>query len=483
MRKEKLLLINPSNNSGIVFFPLGIGYAAAASVRDGIDVECLDLNVTKLSVMQVIERIKRGGYDVVGIGGFALQIKETINLANKIKDHCSDTTVIIGGVQVHGCERFLMENSRADIVCLGESELTLPRLVHAASSNRDYSLVDSIIYRNNAGLVFNDGFAFVDDLNEVPFPEYRLFDIEAYVKRNYHSVPGKRTLDFICSRGCPYKCNYCINSKKPVKMRYRSPENILREIRYLKENYKIDDFSFCDEIFMINKKRALEICDAIKSENISWVTSTRADDLDDFIVSKMKDAGCRMLLIGFESGSDSILKSMNKHANVDVYSAAIRLLRKHDLPFYANFMTGMPEETENTIKETELFCIQNALIFGSSFVTPFPGTKLYDDYKHKITDEKKYIFSLSELNFSKEPILNLTNMETKELVRLRNKTVINTISNLIKKKIQFMPEAIIKLLCRVYMFAFSIKSPFISEIMHWLTKFVYKIVSVKTKIL
>lgn len=479
MKKEKLLLINPKNDNGIVYFPLGIAYAAAACVKDGIDVECIDLNVTKLKHDRVIEKIIKDNVEVIGIGGFALQIKETITLANEIKDHCPGVTVMIGGVQVHGCERFLMENSKADIVCIGEAELTLPRLVHIAYADKDYSVEKSIVYRKDGEIIFHDDYVYADNLDEVPFPAYDLFDIEAYVRRNYHSAPGKRTLDFICSRGCPYKCNYCINSKKPVKMRYRSPENILKEIRFLKENYQIDDFSFCDEIFMINKKKALEICEAIKGEKISWVTSTRADDIDDFIVSEMKDAGCRMLLIGFESGSDSILKSMNKRASVDVYSAAIRLLRKHDLPFYANFMTGMPEETEDTLKETECFCTQNALIYGSVFVTPFPGTQLYDDYKHKIADEKKYIFSLSELNFAKEPVLNLTGMGTNELVRLRNETVINTISSIILNKVPFAPEAVIKIFCRLYMFFFSIKTPIISEMMHWLTKLVYKIFSVK----
>lgn len=477
---EKILLINPSYNSrDIVYFPLGLGYVAGACNREGIDVEFIDMNISNSNMQQVMSVIQEKDIHVVGIGGFLTQLKSTLELSNAIKEKYKDINVIIGGVQVFGCEQFIMDNSKADILCIGESEIILPQLVHALHKDKNFTEIPSIICRKDGKFVKKEGFSLIMDIDEAGFPLYDIFPMEDYIKNNYHSTSGRRTVDFICSRGCPYNCRYCINSKKPVRIRYRSPENILKEIRLLKDRYAVNDFSFGDEIFTINSKKSLEICEALKEENITWVTSVRADGLNDEIIKAMKDSGCRMLLIGFESGSEKILKSMDKKANISTYSNAIRLLKKHEMMFYSNFMIGMPEENNETIRETENFCRDNGLIFGGSYVTPFPGTKLYDDVQHKIRDEREYLLSLGKMNFSKEPIINLTEMPTKKLVSLRNRTVINTTSYLIKKKLNYVPISIIRAVGWCYMFLFNINNPIISKMVRPITKVIYKAFSAR----
>ena len=254
-------------------------------------------------------------------------------------------------------------------------------------------------------------------------------------------------------------------------MRYRSIDNILAEIRFLKTNYRINDFSFADEIFTINKHKALEICEALQTEDITWLTSVRADGINDELLSAMKKGGCRMLLIGFESGSESILKSMNKKVKLETYYEAIKLLREYDVSFFPNFMIGMPDETEETIKETEKLCIDNDLIFGPSYVTPFPGSKLYDDIKDNI-DEKEYLMSLSNLNFSKKPIINLSKMDTANLIYLRNRAVINTTRSILKKKLKYIPTRIIELALWSYLYVFNIDNPFLSKMIRSLNKII-----------
>lgn len=480
MGKERILLINPGYRSRhIVHFPLGLGYVAGACDKEGIEVEIMDVNVSNLSGQDILDTIQKKGFHVVGIGGFATQLKSTIELSNLIKDNCKDVTVIAGGVQVFGCELFILDNSRADIVCVGESEITLPRLVHAIYTDNDLSGIPSIVYRRQEQVVWNEGYFLAENLDELSFPKYDAFQMERYITGNYHSAMGRRTIDFISSRGCPYKCNYCINSNRPVKLRYRSPESIISEIRFLKRNYSINDFFFADEIFEIDKKKALEICEAIKGEEITWLTSCRADRIDDKMLSTMKNAGCRMLLIGFESGSQKILNSMNKRVNVGTYYNLIRLLRKHDVQFYANFMIGMPEESEDTVKETEKFCTDNDLIFGPAYVTPFPGSKLYEDVRHKIKDEKNYLYSLGEMDFSKEPVINLTEMSMGELVSIRNRTVINTTAHIIHNKWKFIPLPLIKVASSWYLSLFNSKNLYVSKILRFITKIIYVVLSRK----
>ena len=479
---KKILLINPAYKSREYFFPLGLGYLAGACEHAGIHVECLDLNVDNLSTEDVIKKIRDDDIFVIGIGGFSTQLKSTIELSNTIKNASPDATIIVGGIQVFGCEDFIFNHSKADIICVGESEIILPELVQALYQGNDINNIPSIKYRYGNRIIDNGGFFVIDDINKLHFPKYDAFNIDSYIEGNYHRIGDKRTIDFICSRGCPYKCSYCINSKKPVKMRYRNVDNILAEIRFLKNNYRINDFSFADEIFTINRHKAIEICEALTNENISWLTSVRADGIDEELLSSMEKAGCRMLLIGFESGSEKILKSMNKKVKLETYYEAIKLLKKYNMSFYPNFMIGMPDESEETIKETEKFCIDNQIIFGPSYVTPFPGSKLYDDIKEKI-DEEKYLMNLSDLNFTKKPIINLTQMDTDRLVYLRNRAVVNSTCSILEPKLKYMPTAIIKAALWLYIYLFNIDNPLLSKIFRSINKIIYKVfLRVKKKI-
>ena len=167
---------------------------------------------------------------------------------------------------------------------------------------------------------------------------------------------------------------------------------------------------------------------------------------------------------------------MNKKVNLKEYHEAIKLLRKYDKNFFPNFMIGMPEETEETIEETEKFCIDNGLVFGPAYVTPFPGTKLYDDIKDTI-DEKEYLTKLYDLNFAKKPIINLTNMDTKTLVYLRNRTTVNSTASILGNKYKFVPMPLLKAALWSYLTIFNIDSPFLSRITRSINKIIYKVIS------
>lgn len=471
---NKLLLINPPfKNKYMRYFPLGLGYLAGTCSNADIDVECLDLNVDDLTMDQLVQKINADGYYVVGLGGFSVQLKSTLEICDIIKTNCPDTTVVVGGVQVYGSDDFILHNSGADIVCIGESELILPELTRQVYQKKDFSNIPSIKYKRNGTIIDNGGFSIVNDLDDISFPKYDAFEMEKYIKHHYNMESGLRTVDFIFSRGCPYKCAYCINSKKPVKVRYRSVDNIVSEIRLLKKDYQINDLACTDELFTINKKKALEICEALKTEDITWRTSVRADGIDDELLMAMNKAGCRQVVVGFESGSDKILQSMNKKVTVKKYHDTIKLLRKYDINFYPNFMIGMPGETEETINETEKFCIDNDLIFGPSYVTPFPGTILYDNIKNDI-DFKEYLTQLYELNYVKKPIINLTSMKTETLVYLRNRTVINSTASILSKKYKYIPLILLKTGLWFYLTIFNLDNPLLSKIIYPINKLIYR---------
>ena len=162
----------------------------------GIDVECLDLNVNFLSTDQLLRKIITDDFHIVGIGGFATQLKSTIDISNIIKRGCPDTCIIVGGVQVYGCDDFILNNSKIDIVCIGESELILPELIHRIYQGKDLSKIPSIKYRHNNIITDNGGFSIIQDIDELYFPKYDAFNMDKYIKSNYHSDTGKENYRF-----------------------------------------------------------------------------------------------------------------------------------------------------------------------------------------------------------------------------------------------------------------------------------------------
>jgi len=459
------MLLHPEyQQKEIGYFPLGLGYIASACRAAEIDVICHDLNVSPLALGALVEAVKNSRCAVVGISGFLMQLQEAMRLATGIKQHLSDVVVMLGGVMTFGCEEYILRNSLTDVVFLGEAEEVLPNIVKSVANGDGYEQYKEIAYIKNGEFITGHHYATINDLDALKLPAYELFPMEQYIKNNYHSTPGKRTIDMICSRGCPYHCEYCINSKRENKVRYRSTDVIVSEIQFLKHKYNVTDFHFCDENFTTNKKRGLEICATLTPLGISWVTSCRADSLDDELIVAMKGAGCRCLLIGFESASDTILRAMNKKATTAVYSDAIALLRKNAMPFQANFMIGMPDETPETIAETVRFCIVNSLIYGPSYVTPFPGTKLYDTILFSIHDQASYMKGLASLNFSKRPYINLTKMPTSALMKHRDNAVISVVASMLKRKFPYIPQFIILAACVTYLRLAEIENHSVAKI-------------------
>jgi len=462
----------------IVYFPLGIGYIAGACREAGITVTCLDLNLNRIPDDKLIDAIQCSGSKIVGISGFLMQLSESMRLATCIKSHLPDVIVVLGGVMICGCEEHILCNSKTDFIFSGEAEEIFPEIVKSIAAGNGYKAFPGVIYRED-NIIKMQPSVLVQELDKLPMPAYDLFAIEHYADHNYHSLPDKRLVDMICSRGCPFCCEYCINSKRESHVRYRSTEKIVAEVRFLRDRYNVTDFHFCDENFTTSKKRGLEICAAIKPEHISWVTSCRADSLDEELIVAMRDAGCRLLIIGFESASDIILRAMNKKTTTAVYGRTIALLRQLRMPFLANFMIGMPTETPETIAETVQFCAENKLIYGPSYVTPFPGTKLYDVMRSRIKDEYSYIDGLATLNYSKAPYINLTNMSTEELIKQRDNAVISVVAQMLKARLPFLPMCCVRTVCRVYLKVFDIKNPIIAAITQYITGRVRSLLAAK----
>jgi len=187
----------------------------------------------------------------------------------------------------------------------------------------------------------------------------------------------------ITSRGCPYKCAFCQPTLERIfgkKVRQRSVNNVLEEIEDIINQYKIKHISIHDEILTLNKKWVLDFCKEMEARkfDIQWSAQTRVDTLDEEIAEAMSSAGCICLFFGFESGSQRILNLLRKGIKLEQSIRAAKICKKYGMIMWANFILGIPTETDEELKQTYLLSKRiKPEIPAPNIFTPIPGTELY----------------------------------------------------------------------------------------------------------
>ncbi len=448
-----ILAVHPlyPGNKEIVYLPLGLGYITAVAEREGHDVTVFDMHNLRLSYGALESALARREYQACFMGGFAMQVKGMAKVTELIKKVQPDCKVILGGVGVSDIPEIALHYTRADAVSNGEAENVLPALLQAIEDRRPHEDNPGFVYRRDEEIIKRARAAAPENLDALPYPAYHLFDVD-HISRLSYNGRGARSIHIMTSRGCPFKCNFCINSvlnnrtllkeihgeveEDPSKsQRFRSVGSLVKEIEYLRSRYGITDFHFADEEFITHRRRLEEVCRAVEPLGITWSTSGRADWATEDKLTRMKKAGCTYVLFGVESGSQTLLDLMDKNAKKPAVSQGLTGARRVGMDFIANFMVGHPGETETTIRETVEFCKEHKLVFLPAFVTLFPNSKMFHDFSRNITDWDWYFNTLSTINFDRQLFVNLTKMPTKKLIGLRNWAVAETFSALIAPRL------------------------------------------------
>jgi len=229
------------------------------------------------------------------------------------------------------------------------------------------------------------------NLNKYPNPDYSMVDLTSYSR----TINGGKSLSMLTSRGCPYRCSFCSISLSYKTVIYRSPEAVVDEIKGIISKYGIRSFNFQDDTFMVNKKRVYKLLKLLEPLDINFRCHGRAglDTRDDYL--RLRDAGCKIICWGIESGSQIILDKMNKNIKIEDNQNVIRWAKAAGLVDRSFFIVGFPGETERTLDETFSFIRETnpSQYFISSF-QPYPGT---DVWSHP----KKYGITGVSYNFSK----------------------------------------------------------------------------------
>ena len=267
----------------------------------------------------------------------------------------------------------IYENPFIDYVIIGEAEFTLKEILEGVPNNE----ILGSCYRENFQPIKNEKRPFIENLDELPFPARHLVDNSIYRRPDN----GKVQAVVKVARGCPFHCFFCLATPvSGAKVRKRSPENIVAELKECVEKYNIRNFLFWSDIFNLDREWTLELCKKIIESGlkITWSSNTRADTMDDEMAKMMYKSGCRLVSIGVESGSQKMLDKIGKKITLDNIRNTVRILKKNKIKIYNYFVIGLPWETEETVEETIKFAIELDSNFISFYTaTPLPGTKYF----------------------------------------------------------------------------------------------------------
>ncbi|MFH1593006.1 MAG: radical SAM protein [Candidatus Woesearchaeota archaeon] len=384
----KLLFIKPPKKHVTHLAPdLGLGYLSSYSKRAGHLVQVLDLNLHKDPDKKLKEKIEAFKPDFIGFKMFSEDFSSVSRLSALIKRINPEIITMAGGPHPSiDPYATLKKINTLDFLFKGEAEIGLVELLKNLESS-DLSKIPSLVWRNKKDEVVVNQQLFFEPLDELGMPEWSLID-----PRNYPDSGGVYSKSFptapiITSRGCPFNCAFCaVKVITGRKIRKRSPENVITEIKFLYDNYGVKCFNICDDNFTSDKNYTIDFCKKLIDTNldVSWFCSqgVRLDSLDEETLSLMKKSGGYALGVGIESGSDRVLKLMNKHLDTKTVKEKIDLLNKFDFDITGFFILGFPGETKKEIKQTIRFSRKLKLNkVGYNLFMPIPCTEAYDRIK------------------------------------------------------------------------------------------------------
>ena len=316
--------------------------------------------------------------DIYGITGVSPNFPYMKKIIDILKNREPHKTIVVGGPHATVFPEHILSNTKADICVIGEGEKTM------------FEIMWGVDLKKLKGIMTRDFITpprpLIKNLDIIPFPDRDSVDYYNYMRPQTYKYlsNGGNELEssIITSRGCPYKCSFCAShSIHKGIVRYRSAENVINELKMMKEKYGIKMCNFVDDTFTMNKKRLIKICEGIKDLDIKWFFLTRVDKVDLDTFKMMKDAGAVSVTYGFESGSNKVLEVLKKYTTVEQAYNAIKISDESGLKVRGQLMVGMPSETKEDVEMTAKFIKNSPTVetFGLHVFQPYPGCDVWNN--------------------------------------------------------------------------------------------------------
>lgn len=428
-----------------------IGYAAAVLRNRGYEVFLRDYQTERADIEEVKKDILGFCPDIIVISTTNATILSDIDFVSYIKEFHSCEFIIKGAIFFNTPISLLETLDLKNIGYLigGEIDTVIGDLVDGIINNTSLENIPGIIYKQNGTFTKTDFGVWCDELDEIPFPARDLMKNELYPRPD----TGEPMATIQVSRGCPANCTYCLTPVISGKtVRKRSVDNIFAEIEECYYKYGIRNFFFKADTFTIDSAWAIALCDKIiQSElhgKIEFTANSRVKPLDPALLLKLKEAGCFMLAVGFESGSNETLKKIKKGTTREDNLRAAKLIKKAGLPLFGFFMIGFPWETKQDITDTLKFIFELDPDFIEVHIAmPYFGTQLYNQCEEYNTIKSAAwgndYFSPNTIGTKTVPIEEITELKDEYLLRfyLRPKYIFRKLMGCVKNPVIFLNYA------------------------------------------
>ena len=354
----RVLLINPArhfiaNQYGVGYLiPLGLVSIGGPLIDAGFTVKLIDHDAYGWSLKKLINEVRKfqADYVLLGHSGSTASHNVAVKTFQEIKKAFPQTCTIYGGVYPSYADRgILSECVDIDYIVRGEGEQTILELIQALENRASLEKIDGITWRNETQIVVNRSRTPIQDL-DIYRPGWELVDWSLYKMFGFQRAAG---LQF--SRGCTLTCSYCGQWMFWKKWRHRSPENIVEQLKILKDDYAVDYVWFADENFSADRETLLHLLNLIidakldLSLNINMTAADVVRDAD--IIPLYKAAGIDYMVMGVESLKDEVVSKIRKNNPFEISKEAVRLLRRNNILSLTNIIYGLEDESWETMRE------------------------------------------------------------------------------------------------------------------------------------
>lgn len=394
----KILMLNPPfldkyskssrspavTKSGTIYFPLWLSYAAGVLDKKGYELKIIDAPAKCWTKEQTIVEIKVFNPDLVVIDTSTPSINSDLEFTKRIKTVLPNVKTCLVGTHVTATVSEILPacSDYVDYIARHEYDYTLPELAEAIEGKRKNSDVLGISYCEKGKLKENADRPYIENLDELPFVSevYKKYlDIKDY----FYAHVSYPTVSIFSSRGCPSKCFYCMYSQVMFGKCYRkrSAKSLYDECVYITENFpEVKEILIDDDNFAVNQENVKEFCRLMidNKVHLKWVVQCRVSLTYETMVM-MKKAGCRLVVVGYESGSQKVLDGMHKGITLEQSRKFNDAAKKAHMRVHGCFMVGNPGETKETMQETLDFAKSLKMDTVQFFpLIVYPGTEAWD---------------------------------------------------------------------------------------------------------
>jgi anaerobic magnesium-protoporphyrin IX monomethyl ester cyclase len=393
---NKVLLFNPRSAIAKHRIPNSV-MNIAASVEGLYEWVIVDGNREQDSYKTISDYLSTGEYGYVGFTVMpGPQVKQAIPYAREIKKNFPNTTMIWGGYFPTNHYKVILNSGFVDFVINGPGDHAFPQLIDALETNKPYELIKNLIYKSGDQIIKNakEDLIEQDTLPPLPYDKLnRIYPIDKYLGKTYL---GNRTLAYHSSIGCPFTCSFCaVVPTYEARWKAKSAEHIYRDIKYIRDRWGADAIEFHDNNFFVSEKRTVEFAKLIKPEQMNWWGMARIDTMDKFkdeSLALIREAGCKIIFFGAESGNDKVLHQLDKggtQTGAQILRFAERMKKFDIIPEYS-FVLGTPAPTPEQVMEQIDFDInfikkvkdinpRTEIVLYTYSPVPTEGSELYNE--------------------------------------------------------------------------------------------------------